>query len=155
MHVISTSISIKIGPSYLLSENGDLSLLLFFSKQCFVENIQGKFQKNSSLTFFFFLRYHLNHIRGCVTRESLSKDDFDDCENVKNITSRILELNWNQRSRRSLNWPTANQVISRRGKNENGREMYNNEHRTCKACKSIVFHCKICKFVAFLLPSSW
>ena len=37
----------KIGPSYLLSENGDLSLLLFFSKQYLVENFQGKFQKNS------------------------------------------------------------------------------------------------------------
>ena len=40
----------KIGPSYLLSENSDLSLLLFFSKQCWVENIQGKFEKNSSVT---------------------------------------------------------------------------------------------------------
>jgi len=38
-----------IGPSYLLSENGDLSFLLFFSKQCLVENFQGKFQKNSSV----------------------------------------------------------------------------------------------------------
>ena len=42
----------KIGPSYLLSENGDLSFLLFFSKQSLVENIQGKFQKNSPVTFF-------------------------------------------------------------------------------------------------------
>ena len=105
--------------------------------------------------YFFFLRYHLNHIRGCVTRESLSKDDFDDCENVKNITSRILELNWNQRSRRSLNWPAAKQIISRRGKNENVCEMYKNEECPCKACKTIVFHCQICKFVAFLLPTSW
>ena len=39
----------KIGPSYLLSENSDLSFLLFFSKQCLVENFQGKFQKNSSV----------------------------------------------------------------------------------------------------------
>ena len=38
----------KISPSYLLSENGDLSFLLFFSKQCLVENFQGKFQKNLS-----------------------------------------------------------------------------------------------------------
>ena len=38
----------KIGPSYLLTENGDLSFLLFFSKQYLVENFQGKFQKNSS-----------------------------------------------------------------------------------------------------------
>ena len=41
----------KIGPSQLLNENGDLSVLLLFSKQCLVENIQGKFQKNSSVTF--------------------------------------------------------------------------------------------------------
>ena len=40
----------EIGPSYLLSENGDLSFLLFFSKQYLVENIQGMFQKNSSGT---------------------------------------------------------------------------------------------------------
>ena len=40
-----------IGPSDLLNENGDLSFLLYFSKQCLVENIQGKFQKNSSVTF--------------------------------------------------------------------------------------------------------
>ena len=39
----------KIGPSYLLSENGDLSFLLCFSKQCLVEKFQGKFQKNSSV----------------------------------------------------------------------------------------------------------
>ena len=41
----------KIGPSYLLNENGDLLFLLYFSKQSLVENIQGKFQKNSSGTF--------------------------------------------------------------------------------------------------------
>ena len=39
----------KIGRSYLLSDNGDLSFLLWFSKQCLVENFQGKFQKNSSV----------------------------------------------------------------------------------------------------------
>ena len=53
MRVISTSTAghkwDKIGPSYLLSENGDLSFLLFFSKQYLVENFQGKFQKNSSV----------------------------------------------------------------------------------------------------------
>ena len=32
------------GPSHLLNENGDLSFLLYFSKQCLVENIQGKFK---------------------------------------------------------------------------------------------------------------
>ena len=44
----------KIDPSYLLSEIGDLSFLFnfFFSKQWLVENIQGKFKKNSSQTFF-------------------------------------------------------------------------------------------------------
>ena len=31
-----------IGPSHILNENGDLSFLLYFSKQCLVENIQGK-----------------------------------------------------------------------------------------------------------------
>ena len=41
----------KIGPSHLLNENGDLSFLLCSSKQCLVENIQGKFQKNSSVNF--------------------------------------------------------------------------------------------------------
>ena len=28
------------------------------------------------------------------------------------------------------------------------------EKCTCEACKNTVFHCKICKFVGFLLPSS-
>ena len=41
----------KIGPSHLLNKNGDLSYLLYFLKQCLVENILGKFQKNSSVTF--------------------------------------------------------------------------------------------------------
>ena len=42
----------KVGPSQLLRENGDLSFLLFFfAKQCLVENIQGKFPKNSSASF--------------------------------------------------------------------------------------------------------
>ena len=35
----------KIGPSHLLSEHVD------FSKQCLVENIQGKFQKNCNFNF--------------------------------------------------------------------------------------------------------
>ena len=33
------------------NENGDLSFLLYFSKQCLVEKIHGKFKKNSSVTF--------------------------------------------------------------------------------------------------------
>ena len=46
------------------------------------------------------------------------------------------------------------QVISCRGKNEKSSEMYKTENCACKACKSTVFHCQICKFVTFLLPSS-
>ena len=38
---------------------------------------------------------------------------------------------------------TAKQVISRRGKSENVCKMYKNENCTCKACKTIVFHCQI------------
>ena len=41
----------KTDPSHLLNKNGDLSVLLFFSKQCLVENIQGKLKKKSSATF--------------------------------------------------------------------------------------------------------
>ena len=48
----------------------------------------------------------------------------------------------------------AKQVISRRGKNENVYKMSKNEKCTCKACKNTVFHCQLCKFVRFLLPSS-
>ena len=35
----------KIGAPYLISENGDLSFLLYFSKQCLAGNIRGKFKK--------------------------------------------------------------------------------------------------------------
>ena len=35
----------KIGPSYLFSEHGGLSFLLYFWKQRLVGNNQGKFQK--------------------------------------------------------------------------------------------------------------
>ena len=45
----------KIGPPYLFSERGDLSFLLYFSKQYFVGNIQGKF-----FFFNFFLIFFLN-----------------------------------------------------------------------------------------------
>ena len=41
----------KIGPSHLLNENGNLLFLLYFSKQSLVENTQGKFKKNSSVTY--------------------------------------------------------------------------------------------------------
>ena len=81
----------------------------------------------------------------------------------------FLELNWNQPLRdkqTKLNichhmltlhvHSTAKQVISRRKKNENVSEMSKNENCTCKACKTAVFHCQICKFVTFLSPSlSW
>ena len=51
---------------------------------------------------------------------------------------------------------TAKRVILPCGKNENVCEMSKNEKCTCKACKTIVFHCQICKFVTFLLASlSW
>ena len=40
----------EINVRFLLNEHGDLSFLLYFSKQCLVENIQGKFQKNSWVT---------------------------------------------------------------------------------------------------------
>ena len=49
---------------------------------------------------------------------------------------------------------TAKQVISRRRRNENVFKMSKDEICTCKACKNTVFHCQICKFVGFLLPSS-
>ena len=44
---------VKIGPSDLLSEHIDLFFFIYFfsSKQCLVENSQGKFQKTSSATF--------------------------------------------------------------------------------------------------------
>ena len=41
----------KIDPSHLLSEHVDLPFLLCFSKQCLVENIQGKFQKICNFNF--------------------------------------------------------------------------------------------------------
>ena len=49
---------------------------------------------------------------------------------------------------------TAKQVISRRTENENVFKMSKSEKCTCKACKTTVFHCQICKFLTFLLPSS-
>ena len=49
---------------------------------------------------------------------------------------------------------TEKQVISRRRKNENVFKVSKDEKCTCKACKNTVFHCQICKFVGFLLPSS-
>ena len=34
---------------------------------------------------------------------------------------------------------TSNLIISRRSQDENGKEMYQNVKRTCRACKAIVF----------------
>jgi len=50
----------KNGPSYLLREHGDLSFLLYFSKQCLVGNTQRKFQKNFRQVTF--LRNYLNKV---------------------------------------------------------------------------------------------
>ena len=44
---------------------------------------------------------------------------------------------------------TSNSIISRRSQDENGKEMYQNVKRTCRACKAIVFAYWICKFLAF------
>ena len=46
----------KIGPSYLFSENGDLSFLLHFLIQFLVGNIQEKFQKFTVLLGNFYFR---------------------------------------------------------------------------------------------------
>ena len=77
----------------------------------------------------------------------------------------ILDFNWSQRFRDKktklnichhmlMSSTTAKQVISRRRKNQNIFKMSEDEKCTCKACKNTVFHCQICKFVRFLLPSS-
>ena len=75
----------------------------------------------------------------------------------------VLELNWNKplghkktnlSSYADVVHTTAKQVISRRRKNENVFKMSKDEICTCKACKNTVFHCQICKFMGFLLPSS-
>ena len=49
---------------------------------------------------------------------------------------------------------TAKQVISRCRKHKNVFKMSKDLKCTCKACENTVFHCQICKFVRFLLPSS-
>ena len=63
----------------------------------------------------------------------------------------LLELNWFQRfgdnKKKNENLSlcthvihlTAKWVISRRGENENGSEMYKNENCTCRACKGTFF----------------
>ena len=77
----------------------------------------------------------------------------------------FLEINWNKSFRNKqtkLNichhahvvHTAAKPVFSRRRENENDCKMSKNEKCTCKACKTYVFHCQICKFVTFLLSSS-
>ena len=79
----------------------------------------------------------------------------------------ILELNWNQRlGHKKTKLKICHHMLtsstqlqnrsfsSRRRKNENVFKMSKDEKYTCKGCKNSVFHCQICKFVGFLLPSS-
>ena len=76
----------------------------------------------------------------------------------------ILELNWNKRLEHKttklnichhmLTSSTQLQNRSPRRKNENVFKMSKDEKCTCRACKHTVFHCQICKFMGFLLPSS-
>ena len=76
------------------------------------------------------------------------------------ICSNYWELNWNQSFRdkkTKLNICRHMFALSKHLQNGSfhvaGRNV-KNENCTCKACKTIVFHYQICKFVTFLLPSS-
>ena len=85
---------------------------------------------------------------------------------LENCVLTILELNWNQRlghkktklnichhmlmsSTQLQNW--SFHVVER---TRTSTKCEKNEICTCKACKNTIFHCEICKFVGFLLPSS-
>ena len=115
---------------------------------------------------------------------NLSKHDVDGAENWKsgNVTSRlcnnfsfiqvvlekcvltILELNWNQRlgdkktklniCHHMLTSCTQLQKFHVVERTRTSTKCEKNEICTCKACKNTIFHCQICKFVGFLLPSS-
>ena len=74
----------------------------------------------------------------------------------------ILELNWNQRfrdeatklnichhMRRSSTQNRSFHVVET--ENENVCGMSKNENCTCKACKTIVFHCQICEVCDILV----
>ena len=71
----------------------------------------------------------------------------------------VLELNWNQRLGHKKTkikichhmFTSSTQLQNR---TENVFKMSKDDVCTCKACKNTVFHCQICKFVGFLLPSS-
>ena len=85
---------------------------------------------------------------------------------LENCVLTILELNWNQRlgykktklnichhmltsSTQLQNWSVH--VVER---TRTSTKCEKNEICTCKACKNTIFHCQICKFAGFLLPSS-
>ena len=85
---------------------------------------------------------------------------------LENCVLTILELNWKQRlghkktklnichhmltsSTQLQNW--SFHVVER---TRTSTKCEKNETCTCKACKNTIFHCQICKFVEFLLPSS-
>ena len=85
---------------------------------------------------------------------------------LKKCVLTILELNWNKHlghektklnichhtltsSTHLQNW--SFQVAERTRTSTKCQKM---KKCTCKACKNTVFHCQICKFVRFLLPSS-
>ena len=77
----------------------------------------------------------------------------------------ILELNWNQRlghKKAKLNichhMLTSSTQLQNRSFHVEERTRTSSKCQkvkkcTCKACKNTVFHCQICKFVGFLLPS--
>ena len=74
----------------------------------------------------------------------------------------ILELNWNQRlghkkTKISIchHMLTSSTQLQNKSFHVVGRTRKSkDEICTCKACKNSVFHCQICKFMMFLLPSS-
>ena len=78
----------------------------------------------------------------------------------------ILELNWNQRlghRKTKLNichdMLTSSTQLQNRSfhvieRTRTSSKCQKMKKCTCKACKNTVFHCQICKFVGFLLPSS-
>ena len=79
----------------------------------------------------------------------------------------VRELIWNQRlehRKTKLNichhMPTSSIQLQNSSshvveRTRTSTKCQKNEKCTCKACKNIVFHCQLCKFVGFLLPKSW
>ena len=77
----------------------------------------------------------------------------------------ILELNWNKRlGHKKAKLNICHHILTSFTQLQN--RSFHVEERTrtssrcqkvkkctCKACKNTVFHCQICKFVGFLLPS--